>query len=46
MVDPSNNTATIEKILQNPLLLQRLSEQVYQLLLQDIVIQRDRTPKS
>jgi hypothetical protein len=44
MADSPDNAATIEKILQDPLLLQRLSEQVYQLLLQDIVIQRDRTP--
>ncbi|MCY7320362.1 MAG: hypothetical protein LH660_00795 [Phormidesmis sp. CAN_BIN36] len=45
MTNKAQNTQVIEKILQDPLLIQRLSDQVYQLLLQDLIIQRDRLPK-
>ena len=45
MTDKAQNAEIIEKILQDPLLIQRLSDRVYQLLLQDLVIQRDRSPK-
>jgi hypothetical protein len=45
MMDKAQNTEIIEKILQDPLLIQRLSDRVYQLFLQDLTIQRDRLPK-
>lgn len=45
MTDKAQNTEVIEKILQDPLLIQRLSDQVYRLLLQDLTIQRDRSPR-
>jgi len=45
MMDKAQNTEIIEKILQDPLLIQRLSDRVYQLLLQDLIIQRDRSSK-
>jgi len=45
MTDKAQNTEVIEKILQDPLLIQRLSDQVYRLFLQDLTIQRDRSPK-
>jgi len=45
MIDKAQNTEIIEKILQDPLLIQRLSDRVYQLLLQDLIIQRDRSSK-
>lgn len=35
----------IKKILQDPLLLKRLSDRVYQLLRDDLAIQRDRNPR-
>lgn len=41
----TKDTALIDKILQDPLLLRRLSERVYQLLLDDLYLQRDRSPK-
>ncbi len=36
----------IDKILQQPLLLQQLTDRVYQLLLNDVQVQRDRSPRS
>lgn len=45
MMDKAQNTEIIEKILQDSLLIQRLSDRVYQLLLQDLIIQRDRSSK-
>ena len=45
MTDKAQNAEIIEKTIQDPLLIQRLSDRVYQLLLQDLVIQRDRSPK-
>ncbi len=45
MMGTAQNAKNIEKILQDPLLIQRLSDRVYQLLLQDLTIQRDRSHK-
>lgn len=39
---PAEQTALIEKILQDPLLLRRLCDRVYQLMLEDARLQRDR----
>jgi hypothetical protein len=36
------NNPLIQKILQDPVLLRRLSDQVYQLLLNDLYLDRDR----
>jgi len=43
--NPAHDPEMINKILQEPLLLRRLSDQVYQLLLDDLYRQRDRFPK-
>ncbi len=45
MMGKDQNAKNIEKILQDPLLIQRLSDRVYDLFLQDLTIQRDRSPK-
>lgn len=42
--DQAKHIKLIEKILQDPLLLRQFSEQVYQLLLDDLHCQRDRFP--
>ena len=36
---------TIERVLEQPMLLRKLCDRVYQLLLNDLTIQRDRTPR-
>jgi hypothetical protein len=46
MTNSARNSDLIDKILQQPLLLQQLSDRVYQLLLNDLLIQRDRAPRS
>lgn len=43
MNNSSHDARLIEQILQQPLLLQQLTDRVYQLLLNDLLIQRDRT---
>lgn len=45
MMGTDQNAKNIEKILQDPLPIQRLSDRVYDLFLQDLTIQRDRSPK-
>jgi hypothetical protein len=40
---PQQQTEMIEKVLHDPLLLRRLSDRIYQLLLDDVLMQRDRT---
>jgi hypothetical protein len=45
MANSSKDTELIEKILQDPLLLRKLSEKVYRLLIDDLYIQCDRFPK-
>lgn len=45
MAEPVDNSKLIDQILQDPLLLRKLSDRVYQLLLEDLYHQRDRNPR-
>lgn len=44
MTNPANHQQLIEKILGDPLLLRRLTQRVYQLLLDEVYYGRDRNP--
>ena len=45
MKNSTQDLALTKQILQKPLLLQKLADRVYQLLLNDLSVQRDRTPR-
>jgi len=44
MTNSNPNSNLIDQVLQQPLLLQQLTNQVYQLLLNDLTLHRDRNP--
>jgi hypothetical protein len=43
MIDNAENAKLIDKLLRDPLLLRKLSDKVYQLMVEDLRQQRDRS---
>lgn len=43
MLEQKNLGKIIDKILQNPILLQKLSDKIYELMAEDLRIQRERS---